>query len=207
MPAKTKLYRTLSQAMPDLIGEYIAGAQPADLYAKYAKVIQTPFGMNTLYVYLNKHGASQARKAAGMKMVKVNGNHKATPRQRRALVQTAQLVRRQLEQKALEHTERMTAQIDKIYVSIDKEKITRKNRSRILSDVDRWDQVARRTFQMDDKEEMGAHTLNLAILTNLKAEDLKEASGTLLDRTESPQEELESFLRVETAETGSDAPE
>lgn len=186
MPAKTKpkLYRTLAEATPDIVAEYVGSTiTTGKLYEKYRNLILAPFNINTLMVTLNRKGASQARKAAGLKMIrKANNNMMATPAQIRSLTQIARKTKETLELKAMEHTERMTAQIDKLYVSIDKEKVTRKNRSRLIADVDKWDQVARRTFQMDEREEITPAQFNLTVLTNLNPEMLSEGdSGMVME--------------------------
>jgi hypothetical protein len=201
-------YRTITDAMQDLIAEYMTfvGKAPVkSLYQKYSKLIAEPFQLDTLYVYLAKYGASQAKRMVGLSGRNIARNPEARAEQVRSMVQIAAEAKRRLQEKAIEHTERAIAEVDKVHKVLEKRKLNNKNVGQHLWELDKWDSIARRTFHMDEEEPVSSHTLNVALLCNLKAEDLSPISSrTPLELTETSSEALEPVLRVETAETAQD---
>src|SRR6516225_10039442 len=85
-------YRTITDAMQDLIAEYMTfvGKAPVQtLYRKYSQLIAEPFGKDTLYIYLNKYGASQAKRMVGLSGRNLTRNPEAKASQVRSMVQIA----------------------------------------------------------------------------------------------------------------------
>ena len=198
-------YGALRDAMPDIVAEYIGTGKPTgELYKKYSKLVARPFLIETLMVTLNRKGASQARKIANFSgMGGGKTRNIATPQKIRALARTAATAKKLLEDRGLEHTYGMIEKIDKADAVLTKRKLNDKNLGRHLSELDKFDQVARRTFNMDEGEAMTPQQWQIGVLLQVGADNLQPSSPTMaLDCTETAQEALESSGSMETAETG-----
>lgn len=200
-------YASMVAAAPDICQDKMSGMEDSAIYEKYIFLCAKPFTMGSLHVMLSNTGAKAAQHALAKlhmsskahnarttlnasKPVKARGGGRVstlipevveeiTSAPLQAVKAQAGALAQRMRQLGEKHIGRMTKQVNKVHKVLDERELHDKNLGRHLSELDKFDQVARRTFQMDDGEQMTPQQFNVGMLVNLTPDMLKQASEPL----------------------------
>lgn len=219
-------YANLTAAIPDLVERALAGATDSELYEEFIFLTAKPFTMGSLTVLLGTHGVTAAR-AALKKLAwgKTNQSRDSKVSQplevpvaalplvnnasREAVKAVANDLAGRLRKHGEKHIGRMTKQIDKVHTVLKDRALHDKNVGRHLAELDKFDQVARRTFKLDEGEQMSPQQWQIGCLLGISADSLSPIRDvtpqTPPDCTEMAPEGLQEPKRIRVAEEASDA--